>query len=628
MAEVEKDTVEFTTSEELVSKFFAPEPEPVRVEFGSLSHPGKVRERNEDHFAVVQRHRTRRVLMTNLPEGLLPPSEQNAYALIVADGMGGEVFGQFASMMALRAGWELAGTEIKWPLHINEDEVAELMQKLELYPLLIQRALTERADQNAELEGMGTTLTCAYTVGPDAFLLHVGVPGPRRPHSATRPSAFYDSMASPMSPQLYGETLYRIDLLLANSVSSTNELPSPHDLGDWHAVATILRWRCFNFLSTMTAMGHRTRTFASLFSGCGGFDLGFVQAGYRCVGAYEIDTEAISVYERNVSRSVFKCDLSSKIPRPTSINPDVVLAGPPCQGFSTAGKRNLGDPRNALLVTAAHQAIRFKPQVIVIENVAGVIAGDHRRYWDAMIQYLRSHRFRVAELLCDATLLGVPQMRKRMLAIAWRTPFGGRIDLPIHTGGTLRNAIGSINSINGAPNHDPKPLDPNSDAGQIAGHIRPGQKLCNVRASPRAVHTWTIPSVYGRTSKWERTVLKALLRRRRQQRIRDFGDADPVSAQALRFAVGKPVAETLHVLIAKGYVRRVDRRYDLVHTFNGKFRRLLWDQPAPTVDTKFGDPTTSSTPKRIARSRYERLHASKVFQIPSRSTEFRVRSIG
>ena len=63
-----------------------------------------------------------------------------------------------------------------------------------------------------------------------------------------------------------------------------------------------------------------------------------------------------------------------------------------------------------------------------------------------------------------------------------------------------------------------------------------------------------------------------------------------MSAQALRHAVGKPVAATLRNLIRKRYVRRIEKEYDLVHTFNGKFRRLSWDKPAPTVDTKFGDP--------------------------------------
>ena len=81
-----------------------------------------------------------------------------------------------------------------------------------------------------------------------------------------------------------------------------------------------------------------------------------------------------------------------------------------------------------------------------------------------------------------------------------------------------------------------------------------------------------------------------MLRRRRQKRIRDYGDADPVTARAMQHFVGRPVVAVLGSLVDKGYVRRIGKFYDLVHTFNGKFRRLSWHEAAPTVDTRFGDP--------------------------------------
>jgi DNA (cytosine-5)-methyltransferase 1 len=334
-------------------------------------------------------------------------------------------------------------------------------------------------------------------------------------------------------------------------------------------------------------MARQKPTFVSLFSGCGGFDLGFIGAGYRCLGAYDIDAEAVAVYRENLPGKAKVTDLSDRSNWPTNSTPDVVLAGPPCQGFSTAGRRQLNDPRNSLLVTAAEIAVTLKPRAIVIENVAGVVAGSHRKYWDRMLALLRAAGFRAVEICCEATQMGMSQKRKRMVAIAWRTTFEGEVTLPQIRGGTLRDAIGSIN---GAPNHNRKLMESKSDAAIIATHIRPGQKLSNVRASERAIHTWEIPTVFGRTTQWERSVLSALLRRRRQKRLRDFGDADPVSAQALRACVGKPVAPTLQRLIEKGYLRRIGSSYDLVHTFNGKFRRLAWDNPSPTVDTKFGDP--------------------------------------
>ncbi|MEX1026502.1 MAG: DNA cytosine methyltransferase [Candidatus Paceibacterota bacterium] len=328
--------------------------------------------------------------------------------------------------------------------------------------------------------------------------------------------------------------------------------------------------------------------FLSLFSGCGGLDLGFTKAGSQAIAALDADPLVVGAYRRNLGTEAIQLDLSVPFPIPDAWrNTDVVLAGPPCQGFSTAGKRRLNDPRNSLLMTAARIAIEIQPSVVIVENVAGAIAGRHKEYWNSMLSILRNGGYRAAELQCNASTFGVPQNRKRAIAIAWNTTFEGKIELQESPCPTLRATLSGIET---AVNHSPKFLAPMSRAGMIACRIGCGQKLCNVRISPKAVHTWQIPKVFGRTSKEEREVLVGLLRRRRQRRLRDHGDADPVTAQALRWYLKRPVASTLHKLTEKGYVRKVGSRYDFCHTFNGKFRRLEWDALAPTVDTKYGDP--------------------------------------
>src|SRR5262245_34523620 len=81
--------------EELVARFFEVEPRTaVQVEFGARSHPGLVRDDNEDHYLVVRRRRLRDVLLSNLPVELLDQTEQETYALAVADGVGGHAFGE------------------------------------------------------------------------------------------------------------------------------------------------------------------------------------------------------------------------------------------------------------------------------------------------------------------------------------------------------------------------------------------------------------------------------------------------------------------------------------------------------------------------------------------------------
>lgn len=328
--------------------------------------------------------------------------------------------------------------------------------------------------------------------------------------------------------------------------------------------------------------------FVSLFCGCGGFDLGFIDAGYNCIAAFDHDPIAIDAHRRNLGSRAEVTDLSnSRLCLGQLPDVDVVIAGPPCQGFSTIGKRDPRDPRNTLLLSAGEIATFLRPKLVVIENVAGAKAGEQRRYWWQLNSMLRNAGYGTAELQCDATKFGLAQTRKRLVLIAWNSRKAPDFKMPVRDGGTLR---GAIDKINGAPNHAPEYLAADGTLKKIARRIAPGQKLCNVRGGARAVHTWDIPEVFGPTTSWERQVLETLLMHRRRERVREVGDADPVSGHFLYRQLGRSVAGTLRVLQRKGYVRRIGDRYDLVHTFNGKFRRLHWDRPSLTVDTRFGDP--------------------------------------
>ncbi|MDB6035188.1 MAG: hypothetical protein JWM16_5526 [Verrucomicrobiales bacterium] len=330
------------------------------------------------------------------------------------------------------------------------------------------------------------------------------------------------------------------------------------------------------------------KTFASLFSGCGGFDLGFTAHGFRPKGAFDCDSEAVENFSANVEGPVNRVDLTVGIPNEHFLRGiDVLIAGPPCQGFSTVGKRLVNDERNHLLTLTGTLARRISPRVLVVENVSGALSGEHSRYLKSLDGTMRLAGYRTYTMRCQAADLGMGQLRRRVLFFAWRTGRDSQFTVPKVAPAELRAVLVGASK---QPNHHPQRLNVHSREWQIAQRIRPGQKLSNVRGGKNAVATWDIPEVFGNITEQERTVLELLRRLRRQERQRDNGDADPVSLERLEAALGSRFHRLVERLVAKGYLKRVDGGIDLVGTFNGKFRRLAWDKPSCTVDTRFGSP--------------------------------------
>lgn len=336
-------------------------------------------------------------------------------------------------------------------------------------------------------------------------------------------------------------------------------------------------------------MRNETLKFASLFSGCGGFDLGFLSQGFQSQSGYDCDPDAIENFKANIVGShICKVDLTGGIPNEGSLyGIDALIAGPPCQGFSTAGKRLVDDKRNHLLTLTGRLALRIHPKVLVVENVAGALLGPHARYWNELDEMMRLAGYRTQTVRCQTADLGMAQLRKRILFFAWRNHCDIDFTEPRLPPGNLRSSLASVSE---QMNHHPVRLRPQTREWKIAKQIKPGQKLSNVRGGNNAVATWDIPSVFGEISENERTVLELLRRLRRQERQRDHGDADPVSLARLEAALGARFHRLVDNLVAKGYLRRIGNGVDLVGTFNGKFRRLAWDKPSCTVDTRFGSP--------------------------------------
>jgi len=147
----------------------------VIVEAGGCSHPGKIRDCNEDHFMICRIRRQMDLLSTNVPEEDVPRhAEWDGYILAVADGLGGHSAGERASQLALKKGLDLVLAQANWALMLNDEEESRLIARMREYFSEIDKCLNQEVEIDPALKGMATTLTVAYTVGLRAFLLHVG----------------------------------------------------------------------------------------------------------------------------------------------------------------------------------------------------------------------------------------------------------------------------------------------------------------------------------------------------------------------------------------------------------------------------------------------------------------------
>lgn len=165
----------------------------------------------------------------------------------------------------------------------------------------------------------------------------------------------------------------------------------------------------------------------SLFSGAGGMDIGFENAGVRTIAAVERDKDAAATRSLNLPGKTLHGDIVQLIPDLTPGMADMVHGGPPCQGYSVAGKMNPEDPRSALVHAFLDAVERVSPSGFVMENVDAL---GRLEKWAGTLQDIldrsRSLGFQVHYDILTATDYGVPQNRKRLFIWGVR---GHSIDL-------------------------------------------------------------------------------------------------------------------------------------------------------------------------------------------------------
>ena len=236
-------------------------------------------------------------------------------------------------------------------------------------------------------------------------------------------------------------------------------------------------------------------TFIDLFCGCGGFSLGLQRAGLRCLAAIDFDEKAVTTYRANFPKEtvVLKRDLTRFTPAKLaaklgSNTVDVIVGGPPCQGFSNArqnkaanhGRRVRKDKRRWLYRPFLDYVAAFRPRVFVIENVLGIQSAAKGKYFTAVQGDARRLGYRVQAQVEEAWKLGVPQSRRRQLFIGVRDDVSGYFPGELrpsrrvqkHAEVTLWDAIGDLPAVPAGGGEEERDYDLD---GRVAHHLARGE---------------------------------------------------------------------------------------------------------------------------------------------------------
>lgn len=168
-------------------------------------------------------------------------------------------------------------------------------------------------------------------------------------------------------------------------------------------------------------------TVISTFAGCGGSSLGYKWAGYHELLAIDFNDNAVETFKLNFDTPIWNRDIKDctgqEILDFCNIKKgelDLLDGSPPCQGFSTAGKRNLSDERNDLFREFVRLITELQPKVFVMENVSGMIKGKYKGKFNEILQTLKDAGYNVKVKLLNAMWYEVPQSRERLIFIGVR----------------------------------------------------------------------------------------------------------------------------------------------------------------------------------------------------------------
>ena len=205
-------------------------------------------------------------------------------------------------------------------------------------------------------------------------------------------------------------------------------------------------------------------TAIDLFSGCGGLSRGFLDAGFDIVLGIDFDSDALKTFKENhngadvMNLDLFDYTNIKKIEdyiKTRNISLDVLIGGPPCQGFSIAGPRDMNDKRNTLYLAMVKLATSLKPRAVVLENVPGMLQTNGGIGAKRIIKDFAEIGYEMKPQLLYAPDFGVPQIRKRVFFVGLRKGIGSfSFPTPSHSPSQYITCADAINDLPSLQNPD------------------------------------------------------------------------------------------------------------------------------------------------------------------------------
>ncbi len=298
-----------------------------------------------------------------------------------------------------------------------------------------------------------------------------------------------------------------------------------------------------------------------LFSGVGGLSYGFAKrADFDVVAANELLPAMASAYQKNhPTTKMYNCDIASfsgKLLRTDlgevgdSIH--VVVGGPPCQAYSTVGKRSLDDPRSQLFKQYFRILEELQPKVFVYENVRGIMSMD---VFKKLIKKFSSLGYTVQDKLLNAADFGVPQLRKRIIIVGTLSGYDFKYPNPTHQDPNQKIELLKLD------------LPPWRTLGEAIGD------LPKIKSGQSAEHYASEPQ------------------NEFQQKMRSQAPENLMDHNA---ALHNPrLIELMEALPEGGGQRDLPRKLLPTSGFANTYARLWWNKPCTTITRNFGTPSSS-----------------------------------